>query len=382
MMKRLLLSMIALAALPGIALQAQNITGTWQGSLERPQGPALRIVMKITRADDESLKAVLYSIDQGGSPINATSAAQQGSTLKITMTGLGASYEGKLSADGNSIAGALTQGPGPAPLNLARATPQTAWTIPEPPPPLKPMATDADPGIEVATIKPSRPDEGFSLGLGRGGGNTFSTTATPLRTLIQFANGIHPRQISNGPPWLDSDRYDVTIKPDRDGLPSIPQMRVLTQKLLTERFHLTSHREKKELTVYAITVAKGGPKLTPHDGPASNQPGFGFGRGMLNIRNSTMTELAGFLQANILDQPVVDQTGIAGRFDFNVKYTPDAAQLASLPAGVPPPPAVNEAEAPPDLFTAFQQQIGLKLESKKALVDVVVVDKVERPSDN
>ncbi len=313
--------------------------------------------------------------------MNASSATQQGSTLKIALSGLGANYEGKLSADGNSIAGAWTQGPEPLPLNLTRATPQTAWAIPEPPPPVKAMAADVDPGIEVATIKPSRPDEGFSLGLGRGGNNVFTTTATPLRTLIQFANGIHPRQISNGPSWMDSDRYNVTIKPDQEGLPTIAQARVLVQKLLADRFKLVSHREKKELSVYAITAAKGGPKLTPHDGPASKQPSFGFGRGMLNIRNSTMAEFAGFLQANILEQPVVDQTGLADRFDFAVRYTPDPAQLANLPAGVPPPPPIND-DAPPDLFTAFQQQIGLKLEAKKALVDVVIVDSVERPSDN
>jgi uncharacterized protein (TIGR03435 family) len=243
------------------------------------------------------------------------------------------------------------------------------------------MAADADPGIEVATIKPSRPDEGFSLGAGRGGSNVFTTTATPLRTLIQFANGIHPRQISNGPSWMDSDRYDVTIKPDQEGIPTIPQMRVLVRKLLADRFKLVSHREKKQLSVYAITAAKGGPKLIPHEGPPSSQPSFGFGRGMLNIRNTTITEFAGFLQANILEQPVVDETGLTDRFDFNVRYTPDAAQLANLPAGVPPPPPIND-DSPPDLFTAFQQQIGLKLEPKKALVDVVVVDSVERPSDN
>ena len=154
------------------------------------------------------------------------------------------------------------------------------------------------------------------------------------------------------------------------------------QKLLADRFQLVSHREKKELSVYAITIAKGGPKLTPHQGPASNLPGFGFGRGMLNIRKSTMTELAGFLQANVLEQPVVDQTGLTDRFDFNVKYTPDATQLANQPAGVQPPPPVSEADAPPDLFTAFQQQIGLKLENTKAPVDVVVIDKVEKPSGN
>jgi uncharacterized protein (TIGR03435 family) len=313
--------------------------------------------------------------------MNASSATQQGSTVKIALPAIGGTYEGKLSTDGNSIAGVWNQGPGPAPLNLTRATPETAWVIPEPPPPVKAMAADADPGIEVATIKPSRPDQGFSLGLGRGGSNVFTTTATPLRTLIQFANGIHPRQISNGPSWMDSERYDVTIKPDQEGLPTIAQMRVLVQKLLADRFKLVSHREKKQLSVYAITEAKGGQKLTPHEGPASKVPSFGFGRGMLNIRNSTMAELAGFLQANILEQPVVDQSGLTDRFDFTVRYTPDAAQLANLPAGVPPPPPISD-DAPPDLFTAFQQQIGLRLEPKKALVDVVVVDSVERPSDN
>ena len=304
-MKPVMLWMIALAALPGSAFEAQNIAGTWQGTLKT--GPQeLRVVFKITM-DDDKLKAVLYSIDQRSPAITVNTITKDGSTVKMTIAALNGTYEGKVSADGNSITGTLSLG-APVPLNLARATPETAWTIPEPPPPPKPMA--GDPGIEVATIKPSSPDEGFSLGWKRGGANVVTTTATPLRTLIQFANGIHPRQISNGPSWLDSDRYDVTIKPDRDGVPTIPQMRVLMQKLLADRFQLVSHREKKELSVYAITIAKGGPKLTPHQGPASNLPGFGFGRGMLNIRNSTMTELAGFLQANVLEQPVVDQTGL------------------------------------------------------------------------
>ena len=318
-MKSLILGMIVLTALPASRLHAQNVTGTWQGSLQGPQGPAIRLVVKIARASDESLKAVFYSIDQGATPLNASSATQQGSTIKIALPAIGGTYEGKLSADGNSVVGVWNQGPAPAPLNLTRATPETAWAIPDPPPPVKAMAADADPGIEVATIKPSRPDEGFSLGLGRGGSNVFTTTATPLRTLIQFANGIRPRQISNGPSWMDSDRYDVTIKADQDGIPTIPQMRVLVRKLLADRFKLVSHREKKQLSVYAITAAKGGSKLIPHEGPASNQPSFGFGRGMLNIRNTTMTEFAGFLQANILEQPVVDESGLTARFEFNVR---------------------------------------------------------------
>lgn len=381
-MKQLMLSILALAATPGSALLAQNIAGTWQGSLPGPQGPGLRLMMKITRADDGSLKAVYYNIDQGGAAINASSTTQQGSTVKIAISAVNGAYEGKLNVDGNSMTGTWTQGLGPAPLNLARATPETAWTIPEPPPPRSRWQQ-----VRIRELKSPRSSRAgrrrVFLGiLGRGGSNVFSTTATPLRTLIQFANGIHPRQISNGPSWLDSERFDVTIKPDRDGVPNIAQMRVLVRKLLEDRFKLVSHKEKKELSVYAITVAKSGSKLSPHEGPASNVPGFGFGAGILDIRNSTITEFAGFLQANILEQPVVDQTGLMGRYDFRVRFTPDAAQLANLPAGAPAPPPVNEADAPPDVFTAFQQQIGLKLENTKAAVDVVVIDKVERPSGN
>lgn len=244
------------------------------------------------------------------------------------------------------------------------------------------MRTDVEPGVEVATIKPSKPDEGFSLGVGRGGANVFTTTGTSVRTLIQFANGVHPRQI-NGPAWIDSEHYDVMAKADQQGSPSIPQMRIIMRKVLADRFKLETHREKKELPVYAITIAKTGPKLGSHQGPPSNQPSFGFGLGMMNIRNSTITELAGFLQANVMEQPVVDQTGLTDRFDFTLKYTPDAAaRLTNVPNAVPPPPAANDGDAPPDLFTAFQQQLGLKLESTRALVDVVVVDKIEKPTDN
>jgi hypothetical protein len=134
-MKKLVLWATALAALPAGALFAQNITGTWQGSLQSsPDRPPLRVVIKISRAADESLKAVLYSIDQGGMPISASAAAQQGSTVKIAVPAIGGSYEGKLSADGNSIAGTWTQVGPPLPLNLARATPETAWKIPDLPP--------------------------------------------------------------------------------------------------------------------------------------------------------------------------------------------------------------------------------------------------------
>lgn len=372
-------ALLLLTVLSGTTLLAQDISGNWQGSLQPPQGSALRLVLKISLENDH-LKALAYSIDRNPQPIPANAITRDGPTIKISFSAIAGGYEGKLNADGNSIAGTWRQDSLSTPLRLTRATPETAWAIPEPPPPPKNMRTDVEPGIEVATVKPSRPDEGFSLGAGQGGANVFSTTGTTVRTLIQFANGVHPRQIT-GPAWIDSERYAVTIKADQEGSPSIPQMRILMQKLLADRFKIVTHREKKELSLYALTVAKGGPKLAAHPGPASNQWGYGFGLGSMNGRNSTMTEFAGWLQANLMEQPVVDRTGLTDRYDFSLRYTPDAsARLTNIPNALPR--TTTDAEALPDLFAAFQQQLGLKLESTRGPVDIVVVDSIERPSDN
>jgi uncharacterized protein (TIGR03435 family) len=264
-------------------------------------------------------------------------------------------------------------------LNLARATNETAWAIPEPPPPPKMMAADATPSFEVATIKPAKPEERFSLLIN--GSGMLNTTATSLSDLIKFAYDLHPRQITGGPAWGETEKYDVTAKADVPGIPSIKQLKLMVQKLLADRFQLTFHREKKELSVYAITVAKTGSKLTRNDTNPNGLPGFGGGgRGGLRVVNSTMAEFGAMMQANVLDRPVVDQTGLgAARWDFIVRWTPDVSQL---PPGAAAPPPAPDADAPPDLFLAFQQQLGLKLETTKAPVDVVVVDKVEKPSAN
>jgi uncharacterized protein (TIGR03435 family) len=382
-MKKLMMWIVVFAASAGGGLFAQNIAGTWQGSLPGPQGKqGLRIVLKISRADDEKLKGVLYSIDQGGQPINASAVSQQGGTLKMAVVAIGGDYEGKVSPDGNSITGTWTQGPQPLPLNLVRATAETAWTIPEPPPPPKMMPADAKPVFDVSTIKPSKPDaRGTSILVGRGGSNLFTTTNTTLKDLITFAYGLHARQVSGGPAWIENERYDLTGKPDQAGVPNVSQLQAMVQKLLTERFGLTFHREKKELSVYAITVAKSGLKLNKTENSTGNLPGFGGrGPGSIAVRNSNMADFAGFLQGRILDRPVVDQTALTDRYDFTLKWTPDTAQPPA--PGQPAPPAVTDADAPPDLFAAFQQQLGLKLESTKAPVDVMVIDKVEKPSEN
>ena len=164
-----------------------------------------------------------------------------------------------------------------------------------------------------------------------------------------------------------------------EGQPNLKQMRVMVQKLLADRFQLAFHNEKKELPAYAITVAKGGVKLTKNEGNPKGNPGYGGGPAGMRVINSTIQEFIGFVLNDALEMPVVDQTGLGpARFDFVLKWTPDAFQTqpGGPAAGTPP------ADAPPDIFTAMQQQLGLKLESTKTLVDVMVIDKVERPSDN
>ena len=378
-MKKLMLLIVALAAFSRGALYAQNFTGTWQGTLKG--GPReLRIVIKISVGADDKFKAELYSIDQQSPAIAASQITRDGSALKMTVAAIGGNYEGKLNADGNSITGTWTQGV-PQPLNLVRATPETAWAIPDPPPPPKPMA-NANPSFEVATIKPSRPEERFSLLVNRSG--MMNTTSTSLSDLIKFAYGVHPKQITGGPPWLETEKYDVTAKPDSEGIPNGDQLKLMVQKLLTERFQLAFHRDKKELAVYAITVTKTGAKLSKNE-TGGILPGFGGPPRNFNVRNATMAEFAGVLQANILDRPVVDQTELGStRYDFTLKWTPDPSQgqIGGPAPGANVPPAAPDPDAPPDLFTAFQQQLGLKLESTKAAVDVLVIDKVEKPSGN
>jgi len=162
---------------------------------------------------------------------------------------------------------------------------------------------------------------------------------------------------------------------------------MMVQKLLAERFQLTFHLETKELSVYAITVAKGGAKIAKSDPNAGSLPGFGGGPRGLVVRNSSIGDFAHMFQANVVEKPVVDQTGFGTqRYDFILKWTPDGPQNQAggrgASAGAAPPAPTNDVDAPPDLFTAFQQQLGLKLESTKAPVDVLMIDKVEKPSAN
>lgn len=340
----------------------QNLAGIWQGTL--PVGNGMRIVLKISKADDGGWKGMLFNADQPVPGIGVQSVTLQGSVIKFSVAAINASYEGKLSSEGSSIQGVFTSQGRLTPLNFVRATADTAWAIPEP---LKPMAADAKPAFSIATIKPSAPGREGKMIAGLNGRHILMRN-TNLSDLIAFAYELDAKQIVGVPAGSDAVPYDIDGVADVDGRPDVMQMQWMFQELLASRFKLVFHREKRNLSVYAILVAKGGPKLIKSASAASDYTEFSSNTGELRITNKSIAEIAGLMKF-VVDRPVVDQTGLAGRFDFVLKWTPDGAEA-------------SDPNAPPGLFTAIQEQLGLKLEPVKAPVDVLVIDHVERPSEN
>ncbi len=362
----------AFAALAAVApayspLLAQDIAGTWQGTVNDQ-----RIVLKIEKNAGGAWQGVVYSLDSDR-PYEGRATTQmslQGGELRFAIAPIDATYLGKLSEDGAAFAGTWTQSEAPHPLNLARATGDAAWQIPRPD---APMAKDADPDWDVVTVKARDPNDtgnGQSMGVK---GRQFVIVKRPLAGMLTFAYGMHKKEIVGLPEWAETERWDIRGVPDVPGAPSLKQAQSLIRKLLEERFGLKVHMETRELAVYAITVAKGGEKMArsagdPNGTPDENERSNG-GQITMRMTNMSMSELAPDL-GYFLDRPAVDQTGLAGRYDFQLIWTADESQ------------APVEGNAPPGLFTAIQEQIGLKLEPVKAQTGVLVVDAVERPSAN
>jgi uncharacterized protein (TIGR03435 family) len=357
--------------------EKSGIAGTWQGKERTPGGHDLRMVLKIAKDEKGALSATLYSIDEKGPPMAGSSVSFERGTVRFENDFPRLTYKGKISADGNSISGTVTQS-GSLPLVLSRAAPGTEWATAAPPTRILSMATEAKPGVEVATIKPIQPGTRLVMLLMQG--EHLVVKNISLKYLIQFAYDMPDRQIAGAPGWTDTEKWDIEAKPDTPGMPSIPQMRLIVQSLLTERFALRSHEEKQKLAAFALTVGKNGPKLTK-TADASQSPNFVAPLGMLDARSSTMGEFAHFLQSSILGQPIVDNTGLTGRWDFTLKWTPDETQFTG-PGMKVPSQAAEDANGPPPLFTAIQGQLGLKLEPQKVDASVMVIDHVEHPSPN
>jgi uncharacterized protein (TIGR03435 family) len=376
-LKKWMMCVLAMAFTLTVSARAQDVVGDWQGTLKA--GKDLRIVLSIFKGEKDGLSAKFYSLDQaGGRPFVASAVTRQGSTVKVTVDAIGGTFEAKLSADGNTLAGTWTQGPTPLPLVLAKATKETAWEIPAPPVAPKPMAANADPAFDVATIKPND-SGGSSLQQLTVNGRNFRIRNGSLGDLVGFAYNVQMRQIVGGPDWMNSNRYDIDGVPDQEGAPNAEQIRIMMRKLLAERFALKIHPEKREMPAFVLSAGKGGPKLTATQG-GGTLPGFGIGAGdggaKLHVMNATMAEFSSFLQMMVLDRPVVDQTALTGRYEFNVTFLPDDSMFNGHPPKVP-----AETASAPALLDAMQQ-VGLKMTAEKTQVDVVAIDHVEKPSAN
>jgi uncharacterized protein (TIGR03435 family) len=273
-----------------------------------------------------------------------------------------------------------------APVLLLGMVPQT-YSSPQAPAaqPVKPMAPDAIPTITVATIKPTDPNRpGWTLGTQ---GTHFYTVGTNMNDLIAFAYGVHAKQIVSGPPWFLTDKFDIEAVPDVEGKPNRDQLKSMVQGLLADRFQLVAHHEQRELAVYALTVARNGPRLTKSTAPPDVYSGYGFPRlgpgTTMKVMNMTLAAFTSALQRTVLDKPVLDQTGLKDRVDFTLNWTPDDSQFIQWrETGVNMASATDSPNAPPGLFTAIQEQLGLKLEPVKAMADVLVIDHAHQPSAN
>ena len=243
------------------------------------------------------------------------------------------------------------------------------------------------PKFEVASIRPSKPDTRSTFGVGNGVG--IGTNVT-LKTLIAFAYGLQQYQILDGPGWISSDHFDIEA---RAADPKTPpdRLRLMLQYLFADRFKLAVHRESKLSNVYDLLVAKGGPRITlsaDQTSPDVNGPsplGAGPNREAITLGPGSMIGNAApisqfvSLLSQRLDRTVIDKTNLTGRFDIRLQWTPEVGENPLSPAGDLLPISPQDA---PVILAAIQDQLGLKLKPAKELVEFLIVDHVEKPSEN
>ncbi len=278
--------------------------------------------------------------------------------------------------------------------------------------------------FDVATIKPAQQslDGRVRIGISGGPGTTdpgrITCSGVPLQMLITNAFDVKSYQVS-GPEWLMSERFDVTAKVPAGATKE--QARIMMQNLLADRFKMTFHREQKEMASYILTVGSKGSKLKPADpappadagpppaglapAPKMGKDGFpelpGIGRGggpmmimmpgkaKMTCTSCPVSRLAETL-GNQLGKPVVDMTGLSGNYAFTLVFEPDLSNMRIVGGPMMPPPGAaagagseSSLDTAPPLLSAVQDQLGLKLEAKKAPVDLIVIDRIEKaPTDN
>jgi uncharacterized protein (TIGR03435 family) len=229
--------------------------------------------------------------------------------------------------------------------------------------------------FEVASIKPADPNESNSNVRPLPGGGLRAVNV-PLRMLIRVAYNLRDDQVAGGPAWTGSVTYNIDAK----GGPEGPeQVRRKLQTLLADRFHLRTHEEKKEMPIYELVPARGGLKIHAAQREAGKgDNGFSWGRGRVVSRLAPLSDFA-FLLSGVVGRPVEDRTGVPGGFDFTLAWTPE-----SDPPGAPsqnPKEPVSDPNGP-GIFTALQDQLGLRLSPARGPVSILVIESAEKPSEN
>ena len=242
---------------------------------------------------------------------------------------------------------------------------------------------------EVASFKVNK--EGSGSSSWSNGGDALTARNVSLLNMVINAYGVKNFQISGAPSWLDSERYDVDAKMDEataDTLKKLPlkergdAVRLMMQKLFEQRLNLAVRHDTKELPVYFLVVGKNGAKLKemkPDEKGGSTHTSSHGGIFTMNAQGVQLGNLVGMLSNN-LGRIVIDKTGLTGRYDFDLNWTSDE-RVVLTPSGGDTSLTVSDASGP-SLVTAIQEQLGLKLETGKGPVEIIVIERVDRPSDN
>jgi len=236
------------------------------------------------------------------------------------------------------------------------------------------LSESGAPKVEVASVKPSKPGQrGFGI-IPEAGGK-LRTVNTTLKQLLLAGFHLHETQLAGGPDWLDRDHFDILAQAEGHATVSERQLQEMLGSLVIDRFHLKIHREMKQMPFYALTQGKSGAKLKASDkteGPSIRN------RRVITAPGGTMEQLAQLL-GWVMGRPVLDRTGLSGRYEYRLEWTPDESNIQGELAPVAPPPGDLNG---PSIFVAVQEQLGLKLESGKGPVEILVIDHAEKPSEN
>ena len=264
------------------------------------------------------------------------------------------------------------------------------------------------PSFEVASVKINKSGEPF-MRIAPAPGGRFTVTNLPVRELIRFAYQLQSFQIEGGPSWITSDRFDIVAKAEGSPAPIQPggppgPLQLMMQSLLKDRFKLTVHNETKQMPIYALVRARSDGRLGPQlkqstvdcaammtargrggAPPAPPAPGerpmcgMRFGPGQIAAGGLPLSQLAVGM-SQMVQRVIVDRTGLTGNFDLEVTFTPDQMPQGTPPPGAPPLPPIDPNG--PSIFTALQEQLGLNLESQRGPVEVLVIDRVEHPTED